>query len=302
MTKPLLNSAPSRKNKLIFLTVLWLFSLASIYGFGRLGLQAVSYAFVLYLTLYVFRRLSNKLFIGYLILTFCLSFLYLPHAINYGELTIGILASVLETNSNEAVEYLINTPIFSYVASIGYLLLFLAILKLNNTQPKKLPKFQRKTQQYLFYFACLLVLLSMVQKPLYSYIKYDTEERQQMGWKILSKTKSYPIKFVIDFFWLRQDYYQQKTKLDRAKLQTPTWQIIRSAPKYKNYVLIIGESMRKDYMSVYGYPLATTPFLQSTPAIIFDDYIAPASHTGYLLVVKSRGYGGIRYLSIVNIH
>ena len=50
-------------------------------------------------------------------------------------------------------------------------------------------------------------------------------------------------------------------------------------PKYKNYVLVIGESLRQDYMSVYGYPLKTTPFLDDVNGVFIDAYYSTAGYT-----------------------
>ncbi|WP_239351618.1 phosphoethanolamine transferase [Snodgrassella communis] len=44
-------------------------------------------------------------------------------------------------------------------------------------------------------------------------------------------------------------------------------------------VVIIGESVRKDYLSVYGYPLNTTPYLKTAKGIFIDGLIAAASNT-----------------------
>ena len=61
--------------------------------------------------------------------------------------------------------------------------------------------------------------------------------------------------------------------------QPDTWHIQASNPKYKNHVIVIGESVRQDYLSVYGFPLETTPFLDQAPAKIYNGYIAAASYT-----------------------
>ncbi|MBN6710502.1 phosphoethanolamine transferase [Haemophilus haemoglobinophilus] len=37
--------------------------------------------------------------------------------------------------------------------------------------------------------------------------------------------------------------------------------------------------MRKDYMSTYGYPIETTPFLSAIPGTIFNNYISAAPNT-----------------------
>lgn len=54
-----------------------------------------------------------------------------------------------------------------------------------------------------------------------------------------------------------------------------------------NIVLIIGESTQRNYMSLYGYPLPTTPHLDSLAKsgnlIVFSDTISPHSHTDLVL-------------------
>lgn len=39
---------------------------------------------------------------------------------------------------------------------------------------------------------------------------------------------------------------------------------------YDDYVLIIGESVRRDYMGIYGYPINNTPFLNRVNSTIID--------------------------------
>ncbi len=50
-----------------------------------------------------------------------------------------------------------------------------------------------------------------------------------------------------------------------------------------NVILIIGESTQRGYMSLYGYPLSTTPLLdvlkQNGNLVVFDDVISPYAHT-----------------------
>ena len=40
--------------------------------------------------------------------------------------------------------------------------------------------------------------------------------------------------------------------------------------KYDDYILIIGESARRDYLHAYGYPIANTPFMSSSKGILID--------------------------------
>lgn len=45
------------------------------------------------------------------------------------------------------------------------------------------------------------------------------------------------------------------------------------------FLVVIGESVRKDYLSVYGYPLNTTPFLNTANGIFIDGLVAAGPNT-----------------------
>lgn len=66
--------------------------------------------------------------------------------------------------------------------------------------------------------------------------------------------------------------------------QTP---YISQKSKIPKIILIIGESTQRNYMSLYGYPLPTTPRLDALQAkgnlYAFSDIIAPATHTNEAL-------------------
>ena len=49
--------------------------------------------------------------------------------------------------------------------------------------------------------------------------------------------------------------------------------------KYKTIIIVIGESVRRDYLSVYGYPLPTTPWMNSAPGIFINGYFSSAANT-----------------------
>lgn len=69
-------------------------------------------------------------------------------------------------------------------------------------------------------------------------------------------------------------------KYNTSNLPQPTWKITSSGKRnYSNYVLILGESARRDFMSLYGFPYETTPHLKSTPKIYFSDFISTAINT-----------------------
>ncbi|HFI7000262.1 TPA: phosphoethanolamine transferase, partial [Escherichia coli] len=50
-------------------------------------------------------------------------------------------------------------------------------------------------------------------------------------------------------------------------------------PLYDTIVIVTGESVRRDYMSVYGYPVPTTPWLNTAPGLFIDGYTSAAAST-----------------------
>ncbi|EPY6010561.1 phosphoethanolamine transferase, partial [Escherichia coli] len=50
------------------------------------------------------------------------------------------------------------------------------------------------------------------------------------------------------------------------------WKILPGTPLYDTIVIVTGESVRRDYMSVYGYPVPTTPWLNMAPGLFIDGY------------------------------
>ena len=84
-------------------------------------------------------------------------------------------------------------------------------------------------------------------------------------------------------------------------------------PRVKNIVLIIGESLQRGHMSLYGYGVRTTPFLESLEAsgnlIKFSDTISPYATTNQVLMrllnfsnyERERQKAWFRSLSIIDM-
>ncbi len=63
------------------------------------------------------------------------------------------------------------------------------------------------------------------------------------------------------------------------QLPPPDFTITSQNFKHKKYVVIIGESMRADMLSAYGFALKTTPNIDAMPKQIIQDFITPAPYT-----------------------
>jgi glucan phosphoethanolaminetransferase (alkaline phosphatase superfamily) len=57
------------------------------------------------------------------------------------------------------------------------------------------------------------------------------------------------------------------------------WKVTSVDSKYRNYVIVVGESVRRDYMSVYGFDQKTTPFADQANGLFINGYVAPGPNT-----------------------
>ncbi|MEC6815620.1 phosphoethanolamine transferase [Photobacterium toruni] len=171
--------------------------------------------------------------------------LYFQSGYIYGHPNIGIVASLFETNKRESIEFLFAIPIKVWLLNTILLITFIYYLIS--------VEFIFKWRKTAFLFGCVCFYLSSLSL------------------------------FVTHGYKSVEHYITQIDALKKSIHQTANWTILKVKPKYKTYVLIIGESMRKDYMSAYGYPINTTPFLAKTSGIYVNGYLSTASHTAVSL-------------------
>ncbi len=251
-----------------FWVSLFAFSLVTIVAMGRTGGDIFAYGLWLYLSLYVLKRFSNKIFLAYLIFTFIISSVYLPVAIFYGRLDMGVVASLYETNLSESSEFISMLDIKSYLALIIYLLLFIAVLQLNK---KFINNNNKKSKK--FYSLTIILILAIVVNPITQLYKKKSLVECFHG------IDYYPLQQFAEFLILTHEYFSNKRLLKKSLELSPTWQFKQINPQYDTYVLVIGESVRRDYMSAYGYPINSTPFLKTVNATVFNNYISPSCTT-----------------------
>ncbi len=258
----------SKYQNIIYFILLFIFSCFSIFLMGRSGIKILSYASVLFFSLYLLKIYFNQFLYYYIIFIVLLSIIYAPQAIVYGKLNIGIVASLFETNLKESLEYISDISIRVYYFLVVYLFIIFHLLKLN--KKTKLTKKYRKINILI----TVIVFLSIFQKPLTKIYKENVPYLEAF-----ISVKYYPLRFIFEFLYYKNDYVKYQKELNESLSSEDSWNIINSKQLYKNYVLVIGESVRRDYMSLYGYPIETTPFLNKVNGKILSNYISPAPNT-----------------------
>ena len=238
--------------------------------------------FILFCIVYFF---SEKIFLYLIVfIVFSLS-LYYPISLYYGSLNSGIVAAVFETNVAESLEFIGKFKISDFTFPFLYVLSAIILMRLKKYNKRNEENDDdRKKQKILHIILTAVVLFCMVWVPTKHYMEFHSNDDDIDGRWTLANSPMNLISFYANIYNSIDDYFVEKEDLNSAKNTMPDWIIESVAPKYKNYVLIIGESARRDYLSVDGFTLKTSPFIDLTKGYITLGYVATAPATYHSLL------------------
>ena len=241
---------------------------------------------ILFFALYVLSFYSARL---YKILSFALLAINVAFAIAQIflifslELTYshGTLDALVQTTPKEAFEFAHAFLNFKLIAAFLALLIFVfAALRLRVSQRARM-KLCRAIK--------LAFLLSLLVFIAHAAFKSYVAKSSKMRASIIIALNKIPI---YNFAFVTKDYFGADFKSVR-ELQAGYQSIYAShshktAPnRISNVVFIIGESLQRNFMSLYGYYLPTTPNLQaleqSGNLIAFSDVVSPGAKTNDVL-------------------
>lgn len=184
-------------------------------------------------------------------------------AFRYGPPSPGVVVSLLNTNADETFEFLWQTP-----------------------------------RKDIFLLCVFVVALGI-------YIKSDSWlEKQRPSYRLLFVLAAFNFflwgdggKFANDGFSAVQNAWGYQEKL--LNELPPDWKFSRLSKygKYKNYVVVLGESVRLDVFSVYGSKWNTTPYLNEVPGDFYGMYAASWNTQMSLprMLALPRGTDQVRY-------
>ena len=144
--------------------------------------------------------------------------------------------------------------------------------------------------------SCLIVLISIVLLVLYlinglKILNSKKDLLKKKYYKFVSGAlllltlflcyKCYPPKILVETYrnlaWVKQE-----NSAFQENIHKPTDIVItKNQKKFKNVVVIIGESVTSDYLQVMGYPHETTPKLQKLNGHFYKNFIAAAPYTNH---------------------
>ncbi len=210
--------------------------------------------FIFYILL---RSIHKYLFNVAVVISFFLSCCIYPALQISGDINKDYLQSVFYTNAQESISYFKIVPLEIFIFLLLFGIVSLYIIRIpENTRIPHLGKIILLCFLFIFPFddgiqksEDIIKYLPIIKYPVTSAISYqeikqeDTRIRQELA-KTSKKTS---------------------LKIDQNKQMT--------------FVIVIGESVRRDFLHSYGFPIKNTPFIENSPNVQFENYISSAATT-----------------------
>lgn len=188
---------------------------------------------------------SKKTFYFILLPLSLLHAIYTPTGLNFGAPSYQYIASLFATDMLETKEFLLQIPISSYL--IAFSIPILIFVQYKSAVKFDIKFYQNKT------FIVFTTLLFAYHLPI-----------------------SAPLKETVDSTVKILDEVQKLKKMS----QSDDWgkSTLENSP-YDDYVIVLGESARKDYHHAYGYPIENTPFMSNSKGILIDGFRSAGTNT-----------------------
>ncbi|OCA56799.1 putative phosphoethanolamine transferase YbiP [Photorhabdus namnaonensis] len=220
----------------------------------------IAYVFAIF---FIF-LLLNKVTVVYRPLLIVLGIVALVYApiigLTYGSPNFNSILSLFYTNEQEASEFISSIPIEYYLFSTFILIFCLLSLKININLHKNINIF-------LFSFT----LITIIHHPLKAFIQGEEFNILNSGLPEIRVVKD----VTINFIRVKSEY----KKMQQILSEKDTWGTVSTEPKYSTYIVVIGESVRRDFMNAYGFPIHNTPFMGAANGTLFTNYISAGPST-----------------------
>ena len=243
---------------------LFIYSLLESYIFLSFSNESFGRDLFYMISTYVFfvllAQLSKKLLNVFIGFSFLLSvFMYsISQLTGEGDVELSCLTAIYYTNFDESFSYIKVVPMRIYL----YILLLLGYsIYLMKYRYKKI-----NNKKIIWMGVILLVILHCIPKKRYSG-RYDTY------------LAVLPIRRTVYIITSMLHIDKEHHKMLREAKRKSSWIVDGSLPKDKDIVIVVGESVRKDMLHSYGFPIKNTKFIDRTPNIEFENYISCGAHT-----------------------
>ena len=189
--------------------------------------------------------------------------LYFPFGQAYGSPNFNTLLALHSTNMEESTEILTIFPWYSYVVGLFIFALGIIALRRQSVEEKSWGRIE---------ILCLVFSIAVAFVAPIQNIPWDG--------KLRLINVGYPVfRFVKDVVVNNREVLDEQARMAELSNKKDTWNVLAVKPKYHTYVVVIGESARRDAMGAFGGHWNNTPFASSVNGTLFTDYVAASGST-----------------------
>lgn len=258
--KRIISYKPSKEYKLLYPVSAFIFACIAAIGCGYGFSNNIYYILTSFILLLMCK---NKFWHGALIVFLSiLPAIYSPAYLVYGGVNKDIVAAFIFTNETESKEFISVLPFYGYMASLIIIIVAVTTMKVkkNNYIPIK------ARYKFLFFIAVLTIpeIIHEFKKPEepFRYSRIPT------------------IRFIYDWFNYSNGVFKDIEFINKFSKAESDWTPTLTDKPVDNIVVIIGESVRKDKMSAYGFAdIDSTPFMSTSVGTLFTSYTSIAGST-----------------------
>ncbi|HFZ8995145.1 TPA: phosphoethanolamine transferase [Citrobacter freundii] len=235
-----------------------LINLALGYPFSLLYTAAFT---CLLLMLWRYAPRTQKALLG---MSSLLAAMYFPFGQTYGAPNFNTLLALHATNVEESTEILTIFPWYNYLISL--FIFALGVMALRRNKESGSVRW-RPVDSLPLLFCVITFFVAPVQNMM-------------GGWGFKLQDTGYPVfRFVKDVIVNNNEVVDEQARMARLSGMKDTWTVTAVKPKYHTYVVVIGESARRDAMGAFGGHWDNTPFASTANGVFFMDYIAASGST-----------------------
>ncbi|MFS2223389.1 sulfatase-like hydrolase/transferase [Pantoea sp. B65] len=238
-----------------------LFSLLINLAFGYSLSLLYTFAFTAILILLANRALRCQK----IAVTLCalLASFYYPFGQAYGPPNFNTLLSLHSTNVGEASEILAIFPPLDYAIGVGILLIGLLALR-RKPQPAH-------SWSHLETACLAFALVASLTQPALNKLA---------GYPFSLTDAGFPLaRFVKDTLVSKLSVDDEMVRMNQLTSLQDSWTVTGVKPTHQLYVIVIGESARRDALGAFGGKWDNTPFASQLPGQYFVNYTSAASST-----------------------
>lgn len=198
-----------------------------------------------------------------------MSFLMYKDAFN-----VALAYNFLTTNTSEAIEALLTFKTVIILLAVYYFALLYLVNRIAKRQWKA---------KYLLLVALALLIYPIGFKS-YSFYKKDKElTGESFGWMAKYNIWTNTPLYNMASFYEANRFIKELARIKKEEMIYPAFEI--EDTELETIVVVLGESVRKDVMGIYGAQQATTPLLEKrlSNLLIYEHAVAPSSFTNTAL-------------------